>query len=396
MALWQLLLLLLCGAVARGSMDLYLLDEYPQARCLDGTPGGYYYSAGAEADSWSFWLEGGGWCYSSEDCGGRAATDHGSSSTWAAAMPYLPATMSENATENPLFYAWNHVQVMYCDGLSFAGDTDAGGLQYRGAKILEAAFQDLLTKRGLDRARNVLLSGGSAGGLSALLHADRVRGWLPEGVNFKSAPFSGVFALAENADGVPVYPDQMRAGVALQNATYALPSACTKRLSAEDRWRCIFAAEVYSDVQSPTFLVNSAYDQWNTGCIFAAEPVAVGSDQNGNCSAIPAWTPCTGWDDCTPAQAAALTTRWAAPVLKSLSSQEAWTRPGNGAFFTSCFTHCGEINGGWMGTRVSGVSTMEALNAWWLADGDNAAAHTYVDCFYTTNTLCNPTCEGQF
>ena len=62
----------------------------------------------------------------------------------------------------------------YCDGASFAGEGyDAGSRVYfRGQRIFDAVIQHLLSI-GMSSADQVLLAGGSAGGLSAILHCDQ-------------------------------------------------------------------------------------------------------------------------------------------------------------------------------------------------------------------------------
>ena len=52
------------------------------AVCLDGTPGGYYISRGADPTKWIVFHQGGGWCSSLENCAARAGTKLGSSSFW--------------------------------------------------------------------------------------------------------------------------------------------------------------------------------------------------------------------------------------------------------------------------------------------------------------------------
>jgi len=75
------------------AMNLVPQTAYPHARCMDGTPPGYYWRAGKrqQAKSLVLFLEGGGWCYPSDiqqpcspksshctaNCHIRAASDHG-------------------------------------------------------------------------------------------------------------------------------------------------------------------------------------------------------------------------------------------------------------------------------------------------------------------------------
>jgi STAM-binding protein len=75
--------------------------------------------------------------------------------------------------------------IKYCDGNSFSGDrtqplrvTGTDGLTkqlyFRGVRILNAVLHTLAQRFGLRDATQVLLTGCSAGGLAAYLHADRV------------------------------------------------------------------------------------------------------------------------------------------------------------------------------------------------------------------------------
>jgi hypothetical protein len=64
---------------ASDGFSLNLLDGATEARCLDGTPAGFYHRPGASNDSWLVHFEGGGWCVDQADCEGRSKTAIGSS-----------------------------------------------------------------------------------------------------------------------------------------------------------------------------------------------------------------------------------------------------------------------------------------------------------------------------
>ena len=67
-----------------------------------------------------------------------------------------------------------------------------GASSDRGKRNLDAMLGFLKETHGLTEAQEVLLSGGSAGGLSTYLHADYVRSQFATEVKFKAAPISGV------------------------------------------------------------------------------------------------------------------------------------------------------------------------------------------------------------
>ena len=152
------------------------------AVCLDGTDAGFYFVSAADpskSTSWQLYFEGGGWCYDEEDCYDRSFTGLGSSTSWPSNMT-AGGIMSGNCTINPDFCNFNRVVMKYCDGDSFASErSDAVAvngkpLYFRGQRILKAVLSTLHAKYNLGEATEVLLTGCSAGGLAAFLHADAV------------------------------------------------------------------------------------------------------------------------------------------------------------------------------------------------------------------------------
>lgn len=115
-----------------------------------------------------------GWCSDEADCLTRSRTSLGSSSTWEQTLSY-EGIMSDSCFVNPDFCNYNRVAMKYCDGNSFSSDRElvvnGTRLYMRGRRILDAVFRTLF-KIGLAAAKNVLLTGCSAGGLATYLHAD--------------------------------------------------------------------------------------------------------------------------------------------------------------------------------------------------------------------------------
>jgi hypothetical protein len=88
-------------------------------------------------------------------------------------------TMSDDSSVNPRFYNWNAVYVKYCDGASFTGNkaepvptSDGTSIYFRGALIFEAVLQSLVNNQRLHQAKEIILSGCSAGGLAVYHHCD--------------------------------------------------------------------------------------------------------------------------------------------------------------------------------------------------------------------------------
>ncbi|GJV44977.1 protein kinase superfamily protein [Tanacetum coccineum] len=156
------------GAVAKGAV------------CLDGSPPAYQFDAGSGdgVNNWLLHIQGGGWCYSVNDCHTRTYNKYGSSKNMKSSDYNFTGILSNKLELNPNFYNWNRVAIRYCDGSSFTGDIEevdpATNLHFRGARVFDVIIQELLGK-GMKSASKALLSGSSAGGLASILHCDKFR-----------------------------------------------------------------------------------------------------------------------------------------------------------------------------------------------------------------------------
>ena len=157
------------------------------AVCLDGTPGGFYFSkatAAANANDWQIYFHGGGWCYDDKDCWHRS-NSHLGSTKGAAATVTVGGLMDSDCARNPDFCNFNRVFLIYCDGNSFSGNRDLpypvvedgekANLYFRGRRIVDEVLKALSANFGLAAAQNVLLTGCSAGGLATCVACERAR-----------------------------------------------------------------------------------------------------------------------------------------------------------------------------------------------------------------------------
>jgi len=148
------------------------------AKCLDGTPPVYYHIPGwgDGADKWFIHQQGGGWCYSIEDCVGRSKGSLGSTSKDPKTRTLGGGYFAYDNTTNPLMWNWNKIEIRYCDGASVSGDRvdqePSSKLWFRGRAILDAEIKSILNDRGMNNATDVIVSGCSAGGLATFLHCD--------------------------------------------------------------------------------------------------------------------------------------------------------------------------------------------------------------------------------
>ena len=132
------------------------LDLYPDAKCLDGSPGAFYIRIDPlkmRSKKWMFFLKGGGWCTDLEDCYERSKTDLGSTKSLKDDMgPYHGfAELYDDCDRNPTFCSFNKVFVWYCDGNSFISDNpdpvvhenSGDKLYFRGRDILRATMDTI-------------------------------------------------------------------------------------------------------------------------------------------------------------------------------------------------------------------------------------------------------------
>ena len=88
--------------------------------------------------------------------------------------------LSSDQEENPHFAAANHVLVPYCSSDSWSGtarpDPRAGQrFAFLGAEIVAEVVRELVSWEQLGRARELYLTGSSAGGTGVLVNLDQVR-----------------------------------------------------------------------------------------------------------------------------------------------------------------------------------------------------------------------------
>ena len=166
---------------------------------------------------------------------------------------------------------------------------------YRGRRNLDAMLGYLRDEHSLGAATEVLLGGGSAGGLSAYIHADYIRSGFGPGVKFKAAPVSGFFLDHGTASGAELYPAQMRGVYAMMNSSGGVNRRCRAAMAPDD-WRCIFAQNAYAHTATAIFPLNSAVDAYQMGAILQVP---------GSCAGLNA-TVAKDFSDCNSSELAAI------------------------------------------------------------------------------------------
>ncbi|KAK4488227.1 hypothetical protein RD792_003973 [Penstemon davidsonii] len=331
------------------------------AVCLNGSPPAYHHAVGfgEGVDNWMVYLEGGGWCMSSESCYSKIKIEGsagcGNSYTFKN-LTTFGGIMSQSQTINPDFYNWNIVFVRYCDGSSYSGDVEEiiqvkdTKIHRRGARLFKAVMEDLLAK-GMNKAKNAILAGTSAGGLGTILHCDGFRATIPNAARLKCVADAALFVHGEDLPGAADKRERPFATiVAFHGIDKFLPRSCTSKM---DPGLCIFPENLLGDIETPIFLVNSAFDSFQI--LHNLEPVE------------PGWNNCTNNIDlCTPIQIEAMRD-FRTTLLETLPL---WPSSSMGFFIDSCYVH-NQINSdtkwnGPTGPTLNNYNIAKAIGDWYF------------------------------
>ncbi|KAI4388765.1 hypothetical protein MLD38_001068 [Melastoma candidum] len=137
---------------------------------------------------------------------------------------------------NPYFYDWNIIKVRYCDESSFTGGAEtvnpATKLHFRGGRIFIAIVEDLLTK-GMEHARNAILSVCSAGGLTAIGNCDKFHSLWPHNTKVKHLGDAGFFIKAKDVPGNQHTEAFHTEVVATHGSAKNLPASCTSGMKPD-------------------------------------------------------------------------------------------------------------------------------------------------------------------
>ena len=114
-------------ACQNGEALLYTLTS-PEAKCIDGSPYTFHFrKSKTNSKKWIMFMDSGGWCYTIEDCITRGNTLLGSSqhnNPPCLSRAKLQHHMDIDQAVNPFMHDWNVVFMRYCDGSSFASNTE--------------------------------------------------------------------------------------------------------------------------------------------------------------------------------------------------------------------------------------------------------------------------------
>jgi hypothetical protein len=411
----------------------YLLDRIDKgAKCLDGTSALANVFRGAEprAKAIVFFQEGGGWCTSMFSCFWRAATHWGTGNAFhhpPIVKPFSgPTFLSRDCAENPIFCNFDLVHLRYCDGNMHSSDVqhpvevpeairkdrlDANftKLYFRGKRIREAAL-DFTAKYAIrEGITEIMYSGESAGGWSALLNADRDFTRLlkhhPRITKIVAVPADTLFPVdLQTVSGDKTRPLLMaiRATIQVSKNTILeqVSQKCVDDLKnkfkndrtsmnfssnnnfnfdptlPDDhelnvRFKCLFPKFLLNYSNVPTFFLGSLSDE------FVGNNIAIGHASpdysffiRRSSALFALGQPICGigrrpFRYCSQDQMNPFLNLQNEVFEGIVRNAKALRRKGNGAILISCFRHVGLLSREFRGTRVDGISSSDALWKWW-------------------------------
>lgn len=326
--------------------------------------------------------------------------------------------LTNSTARNPHFSTWTSVAIRYCCGSSFSNHLESPlmvgstPLYLRGHDIFTAAIDQLLSPSpgggapSLSAATEVLVSGGSAGGLSVYLHLDYIAGRVRE-VN-PGARVAGVANDGFFIDGASIwsgrhfFTEVFQRVVGMGNITSPLQvnSACMAARQPEDHWMCFLAEYTLPYLQTRLFIFNSFEDEYQSQTMLS--PNMSSANNPGGVTQWVPFHPCTHapWVGCNATQYQ----QWqgmGGEFLSRVRAAAAATPVAHGAYLTSCPTHgtCIEGRCQKIALKGGGQHPMDSLLAWYRDTDPSPGVHWLEDAQWpetwtpTGVTPPNPTCD---
>ncbi|MBI5653480.1 MAG: hypothetical protein HZC40_23990 [Chloroflexi bacterium] len=210
---------------------LIVQAKHPLAVCNDGSTPVFFYRRGSGdgANKWVVWFKGGYNCSDEATCKARPR-DLTGSGFWLRQNlnsgldddSRADGILSNNRANNPDFYNWNHVFLVYCSSDNWTGTRSAApetfGMHFRGHDIVSAMMDalqdpDIVGAPTLAQATQILFAGSSAGGVGLRANIDRLA---------KQFNRADVRAVADSGIATSVEPTRDAQMVTMLQAEYNL------------------------------------------------------------------------------------------------------------------------------------------------------------------------------
>lgn len=361
-------------------LTLLNAEAHPKAKCLDGSPGGYYAQEATDDSSknkWVIYLMGGGECDTEEYCLEQTQSKHGSSNffkpTWDSSQ-YISYIANDDCQSNPEFCSWNQITNPYCSQDMHSGQIitpteDTWGLYFAGHFINDAILDEMdMFRNKLIDATDIIVVGASAGGIGTWMHLDYIAERYPQ-ARVSGLTVAGHYFYANYYTGPDATTDMELADfteVGVEAAYHLYDSfvdeSCKAAYEGENQsaYACMISSHSQPYVSSEVYVVQSQTDQ-----------VVLNYHDK--------W-PADHMDD-APEQA--YSKEWHENMTASLDPLVKSSK--NGVFAAACYTHTDFIA---TKPSINGVGFMEAYANFYFNRTSSEGYNFADDC----GEMCNPTC----
>jgi hypothetical protein len=142
----------------------------------------------------------------------------------------------------------------------------------RGRNNFNGVISYLLTTELMSSATDVILSGGSAGGLAVFYNLDHLATLLPKTTRLTGFPDAGYFmdGAVQGSGGANFeYRNSFQGADPVWNVTGSggTNKACLAANPPPNQWKCLLAQYIAPHIVTPIFVMNAAYDAWQMGNI---------------------------------------------------------------------------------------------------------------------------------
>jgi hypothetical protein len=184
---------------------------------------------------------------------------------------FCDGVLSADAAQNPLFHDFNKVFIPINDGTSFTGNLERPipasvppkypnkwPIYLRGGRIVSAVVSFLMKAHGMSAATDVIITGGSSGGMAVYLNCDRIADQI-HAVNSKirvtCLADAGMFLDHPGLSGTPTLSPEFIQSFYAWNSSSMTDEDCIAHYTPLGTpWKCIFSQYVLPFVKTPLFI----------------------------------------------------------------------------------------------------------------------------------------------
>jgi hypothetical protein len=310
--------------------------------------------------------------------------------------------MSGDPAQNPLFHSYNKVFIPINDGTSFTGDLNKPipasvppvypnkwPIYIRGGRIVTAVTSFLMKDRGMAGATDVIITGGSSGGMATYLNCDRIADHIRETnpkIRVTCLADAGLFLDHPGMSGEPTLAPEFIESFYAWNSSSMTNQRCIAHYTPLGTpHKCIFPQYVLPFIQTPLFIAQNLYDSYQLGHILAI----------GGCSTY-------GKDlsACSPTTVQAIQA-YGATMRSVIHGGLSAAGVNRGSFAPSCIAHCQTVANEhpaalwnwpsrWTIDQSAGdqATPVRAFGAWYTKGAGAPGSNVTQECDFGCNAKC--------